>query len=137
MFATSLADFNTILNVLMLAGLVLAGAVFAPRAWRAAEAKAREEEMQRTITAYKGRVEALEPHVESLTEEIQDCRAEATRWEARYQEQSKYTAEAALTSVLAELVQTRKVFETSMHALGELMTEHSRLVARALDRLEK
>jgi predicted nucleic acid-binding Zn-ribbon protein len=111
--------------------------VFLPRFFKASAAKAREEQAQKTIEAYKERVEALEPQVERLQLEVRDCRAQAAKWEARYQEQAKYTAQAALHSVLEELEQTRGVFEVSMRALADLMTEHSRLVARALDRLDE
>lgn len=130
--ASALANLNTVLNVLMLVGLALGAVLFAPRAWKAAASKAREEEMQRTISVLEDRVQALEP----LQEEVKSCRDTATKWEARYHEQAKYTAEGALTAVLKEMTETRRVFETSMESLGELMTEHSRLVARALDRLE-
>lgn len=136
MIASSLSILNTWLNVLMLLGLIAGGVFFGPRAFRASVSKAREDEMQRTIEAYKGRVEALEPQVESLQAEVKECRDTATRWEARYHEQAKYTAEGALTAVLGELAQTRHVIETSMEGLGDLMMEHSKLVAASLDRLD-
>lgn len=133
MFATVV---DTALNAVTLLGLLLGALFFAPRAWRASEAKAREQEMQRTIEAYKGRVEALEPAVEALHQEVADCQSIAAKWEARYHEQSQYTAKDALTSVLHEMSDTRTLIHTSMEGFSDLVMEHSKLVAAALDRLE-
>lgn len=135
--STFLQEFNTFLNAAGLIVVLLVALYFGPRAWKANEAKAREQEMQRTITAYKEHVEVLEPEVEKLRSEVKEFQALATKWEARYVEQSKYTAPEALASVLVELQQTRKVFETSMESLGVIMVEHSRLVAGALNNMEK
>lgn len=132
LFALNQPDWNT----LAIAAAFFMAVVFFPRFWKASAAKARAEQMQKTIDAYKGRVEALEPQVESLQTEVKECRDMATRWEARYHEQAKYTAQEALAAVLSELSATREVFQTSMVGLGDLMTEHSRLVAAALDRLD-
>src|SRR5690242_13933229 len=96
-------DVNTVLIVM----LALAGLFFGPRAWSRKSAEARETEMQRTIDAYKGRVEALESELGALRGDVKECHKAAAEWEARYREMVKYAAPEALEAVRAEMAATR------------------------------
>jgi chromosome segregation ATPase len=134
----SQVDFNSIAIV---AGFVMA-VMFLPRFFRVSASRAREQEMQRTIEAYKGRVEALEEvekghaeEIRSLRDQIHECHLTAAKWEERYHEQSKYTAKDSLDLVVKELTATRQAMVTGFEAQSELILKTLELQSKTLDRV--
>jgi len=85
--------------------------------------------MQRTIDAYKGRVEALESELGALRGDVKECHKAAAEWEARYREMVKYAAPEALEAVRAEMAATRVAVVTAIEAQGELVMKNTELVA--------
>src|SRR4051812_15394120 len=120
------ADLNTLA---LIAGLFMVF-VFGPRFFKQKAARLREDQSEATIKIYKERVEAMALELTSLREDVQACRSEAARWEARYHETAKYAAPEALKSVSIELERTRTAIVTAVESLGELVMKNTELVAR-------
>jgi hypothetical protein len=134
--ALSQPDWNTI----GLFAALFMGVVFGPRFFRASAAKAREEELQRTVEAYKGRVEALEAieqahmqEIASMRGEVRKCQSEASKWEARYHEQAKYTAKDSLDLVAKELTASRTAMMTGFENQAELILKTIEMQSQTLE----
>jgi cell division protein FtsB len=122
--ALSQSDLNTLGTVLVLVVVF----IFGPRFYRAQTAKAREDDLKRTIEAQHDRITALEGietqrvrEVEQLREEVRQCHTAAAEWEARYHEQAKYTAKDALELVATELGASRAAMVAGFASQGELL----------------
>jgi hypothetical protein len=105
----SVVDYNLILNAVALVLLVVA----VPRALKATKHKAELvakdtiiHTREQTNDSLSDRIGALDAEKESLTHDLEAariaskrCEVEAGQWKARYEEQSRYTAEQALTTI--------------------------------------
>lgn len=96
---------NVALNFASLAILV-AGAFFAPRALRAKRQEAQLLEKDTLIRGHQQLAELKEQEANSFREKaaelgaaLDESRSEAAAWQARYQEQSQYTAAPALETI--------------------------------------
>lgn len=101
----SFVDPNLVLN-LVTVGLALVALITIPRALRATRQKAELEAKDRVISTREQDNHALRDRLNTLDEELVTCRDNATaaekasaEWQARYQEQGKYTAQQALTTI--------------------------------------
>lgn len=99
------ADVNVVLNFVSLAILV-AGLMLAPRAFRAKKVEGELKEKDRIIDGHKQLAELKEAEAEAAKEKqaelgnmLDEARSEAAAWQARYQEQSQYTAAPALEAI--------------------------------------
>lgn len=130
---------NTVANIAALVILVL-GAItailYGPRALKGREALAQAEQKDRIIANYKeereslkGRVESLETDVRELRVTAQEAQSQAKEWHARYDEQSKYTAEPALLEVRDSIRAMESTTATALTALGELVMKSNELLA--------
>ena len=101
----ALVDPNLLLNIITLA-LALVAFVAVPRALTATRQKAELAAKDQTINTREQDNRALRDHQETLSTELAECKLAARRaesdaktWQARYDEQSKYTAEPALQTI--------------------------------------
>lgn len=108
-FATTVADnpnyVNVALNFASLAILV-AGVFIAPRALRAKRQEAQLQEKNRLIDGHKQMADLKTEEADTyrtkaaeLGSLLDEARSEASAWQARYQEQSQYTAAPALEAI--------------------------------------
>ena len=101
----ALVEPNLALNLITVALLLVA--VFAvPRAFSSSKQKAELLAKDTIIATREQDNRALRDHQETLTSEVETCRIEVRRatteaatWRARYEEQSKYTAQEALSTI--------------------------------------
>lgn len=96
---------NVALNFASLAILV-AGVFVAPRAFRAKRQEAQLQEKDRLIHGHQQLAALKEEEADAFREKaaelgaaLDDARSEASAWQARYQEQSQYTAAPALDAI--------------------------------------
>lgn len=96
---------NVVLNFASLGVLVL-GLWFAPRAFRAKAAEALLAERDTIISGHKQLLELREEEAHAAKDKsaelggmLDEMRTTAAAWEARYAEQSKYTAQPALETI--------------------------------------
>lgn len=96
---------NVVLNLLSLVALV-GGLVMAPRAFRAKRVEGELAQMQRLIEGHKSMAELKEEEATAAREKAAELgglldseRTAAAGWQARYEEQSQYTAAPALEAI--------------------------------------
>lgn len=81
---------GTLINVALLVGIVIA----AVRVGAGKLKDATIKDLKERIDSLLGRVEQLDAELMQARDDAQECHAEAQKWQARYEEQSKYTARA-------------------------------------------
>lgn len=135
-------DLNLVVNVATLVvGLVLAG-VFGPRAFKAKQASADLAEKDRTIETHKQTITAMETAAVVRDRECERWRTQAAEaiekarvkseiaagFQARYEEQSKYTAKEALRTLEQAMVHQSNESERRHVELMEAMRSMSDLL---------
>lgn len=117
----ALVDPNLFLNLLTVA-LALTALYAVPRALTAGRQKAELEQKDNIIETREQDNRSLRDRQHTLAEELAECKMNLRRsesaadtWQARYEEQSKYTAEQALTTI-QQLIDNGNVEAERRHA---------------------
>ncbi len=127
-------DFNLIFNLITVTLLVIG----APRIFFATRAKSLLAEKDTVIDTHEQTISAKNNHIETLEQdrrgareaakaaniELKRATVEAATWQSRYEEQSKYTAEAALTTITSMMEnaerEAQRRHEELMETLGKI-----------------
>lgn len=99
-------DINLVLNLLGFALLIIGMLYAGPRIVKSKQQEQTLAEKDRIIETRRQDNEALRGHQQTLATDLEECRlsaaratAESAAWKARYEEQSKYTAKEALSTI--------------------------------------
>ena len=136
---------NVVLNfitVALIVGGAILTAILLPKYVGARDSQAQLAAKDEIIETDRQARESLLARVDGLTEEVRECQEaakvaqlEARQWQARYEEQAKYTAEPALTEVRIVMGELKEALTTAVTAHGDLVLEEMRQTRVVLDRL--
>jgi hypothetical protein len=123
---------GTLQMVLVLIGLAAALAV--------GRSKRKDQiigDLEKSEARLEKALEGASKRADEEHERRRQCEKSIERWQARYEEQSKYTAKEAFEAVVGELGELRATLKTSIDTQGELILKNIEQASGAVSALER